>query len=475
MLKKIVTTVGLVSVFGASTATAVDVNLSAATFTPYNISSETKNTADQTNGTGANLGTTFFDVVKAANADLDVAMTTGFAGSKTGTADYFVKVELTNAAYATAAETMLVSPGNGGGSTLFSGGTVGSSSSIYQFDISAATLAATASLNLNFTNLATNGNPTVKMSIFETLTEANKAAGAPVTTASKQILAFSPGLKRTVVVQNETAEVSTDFKKYFVTATTQNLIGEMGSVVHSVNTAHVTARGITSVLADLYTAATSVVTVTGDLSVGTWYMDTTSGCASAASPPAGDKLTLNAAKTAGTTTGTVLDAKEFLCNVADGVTVIPQSGYSIGINYSAGGIATTAGATDFTGVSLGAVGRNGTTQQINYLTTFASYNQRVYITNRGTTDATYAFSFQTEDGVTATAGTAATGTSKAASVLALKAADIVTLAGKTRTAATLTIVGTPGNFGIATQQVNLSNGATDTVVYKGIDSSNNPL
>jgi len=478
MLKKIVTTVGLVSVFGASTAMANDVVLSATSFTPYKVASETKDTANQTAGVLTNLGTTFFDVVKGANVDMDVEMAQGFVGAVTGTADYFVKVELTNAAYATAAQAMSISPLRNaanktqGTATLFSGGTVGSSSSIYQFDIS-STLPATSTLNLAFTDIATNGNPTVKMSIFETLTEANKAAGTAVTSVSKQIIAFSPGLKKVTTVGSETAEVSTGFVKYKVTATTQDLVGQMGSVTHSVNTGLTSADdGVTAVLADLYTAATSVVTITGDLSNGTWWMDA-GACANALAIPAGDKLTLNAAKTAGTTTGTVLDAKVNLCNLTGGVATIPKSGYTIGINYSPGTIATTAGGADYTGVSLGAIGRNGTTQQINYLTTFASYNQRVYITNRGTVDATYAFTFQSEDGTTATAGTAATGTSKAASVLALKAADIVTLAGKTRTAATLTIVGTPGNFGVATQQVNLSNGATDTVVYKGIDSTNN--
>ena len=479
MLKKIVTTVGLVSVFGASTTMAVDVDLSAASFTPYKVSSETKDTANQTPGVLTNLGTTFFDVVKGANVDMDVEMAQGFVGAVTGTADYFVKVELTNAAFATAAQTMTISPLRNataskiqGTTSLFSGGTVGSSSAIYQFDIS-STLPATSTLNLTFTDIATNGNPTVKMSIFETLTEANKAAGTAVTSASKQIIAFSPGLKKVTTVGSETAEVSTGFVKYKVTATTQDLVGQMGSVTHSVNTGLTSADdGVTAVLADLYTAATSVVTITGDLSNGTWWMDA-GNCANALAIPAGDKLTLNAAKTAGTTTGTVLDAKVNLCNLTGGVATIPKSGYTIGINYAPGTIATTAGGADYTGVSLGSIGRNGTTQQINYLTTFSSYNQRVYITNRGAVDATYAFTFQSEDGTTATAGTAATGTSKAASVLALKAADIVTLVGKTRTAATLTIVGTPGNFGVATQQVNLSNGATDTVVYKGIDSTNN--
>ena len=187
-------------------------------------------------------------------------------------------------------------------------------------------------------------------------------------------------------------------------------------------------------------------------------------CGGALAPPTAKKLKLNAAKTAGTSTVTILAANSTLCNVIDGKTAIPVSGYSLGINYTP--FTGTTGAVDFTGVSLGSVGRNGTSDNINYLTTFSSYNQRVYITNRGLVDATYAFTFQSEDGVTATAGTAATGTSKAGTVLALKAADIVTLAGKTRTAVSLAIVGTPSLFSVSTQQVNLANGATDTIVYR---------
>jgi hypothetical protein len=201
------------------------------------------------------------------------------------------------------------------------------------------------------------------------------------------------------------------------------------------------------------------------MSNGDWWVSGTAACADVTVPTA-DKLTLNAAKTSGTVTlARLTPAASILCNRTDGVAVIPKSSYTIGIDFAPGNT-LSAGAADYTGVLVGTVGRNGTTQEINYLTTFASYNQRVYITNRGTTDATYAFTFQSEAGVTATAGTAATGTSKAGSVLALKAADIVTLTGKTRTGATLTIVGTPALFSVSTQQVNLSNGATDTVVYK---------
>jgi len=402
-------------------------------------------------------------------------MTTGFTGATTGADDYFIKVELSNAAYAIGAEVMDVS--NNGGcpvgrckaneviatSVLFSGGTVGSSTAIYTFDIS-ETLTNTATVLASFNQLATNGNPTIKMSIFETLTEANKAAGTPVSTASKQVIGFAAGNKRAVTAANLTAEVSTSFKKYVNTTTTQKLLGNLGKISHSINTGHKNAQGAVTGISDMYAPLTTVVTINGDLSNGTWWM-AVAGCANFANIVAGDKLKLNAAKTAGTTTGTVMNAKSTLCNLIDGTVAIPAAAYTIDVNY-APGITNTAGAVDVVGVSIGSILRNGTSQNINYLTTFASYNQRVYITNRGTADATYAFTFQTEDGTTAVAGTAATGTSKASSVLALKAADIVTLTGKTRTAASLSIVGTPGNFSIATQQVNLSNGATDTVVYK---------
>jgi len=471
MLKKIVTTVGLVSVFGASTAYGVS-NLSLPITAPGAYASETIGAVNATAGTGANLGTTFFDIEDgvAATADLDVVMTTGFVGATTGTNDYYVKVELSNAAYASAAGTMSITNSGGAGltdatSVLFSGGLVGSSSAIYQFDISEP-LTATATLTNLFADLGTNGNPTIKMSIFETLTEANKAAGTAVSTASGQTHKFIPGLATTITAATETAEVSTDFKKYITTSPLTGLIGQLGSTVIALSTTATFAgqTGAVSAVTDHHTAATSVVTVAGDLSNGVWWL-AASGCANAGAIPATQKFVLNAAKTSGTIKSTKLASAAAVCNLTGGVAAIPSSAYTIAINYTPG-LANTAGATDVAATGIGSVIRNGTTNQINYLTTFADYNQRVYIGNRGTVDATYSFTFNSESGVTATAGTAATGTSKAGTVLALKAADIVTLTGKTRTAATLKIVGASSKFDISTQQVNLSNGATDTIVYR---------
>ena len=474
MLKKIVTTVGLVSVFGASAAFAVqNLTTTATALTPIKYATESLGTRNTTTGTGTNVGTTFFDVVGSGTA-LDVVATTGFTGTKTGVADYYVRVDLTNAAYSVGAGTMTIrnrgnTPFNEGidaTSILFSGGLVGSSSAIYKMDISNP-MTVTATIVNKFTQIGTNGNPTVKMSIFETLTEANKGdTGANISTSSKETIKVQAGGKATTVAAVETAAVSTGFLKYVKVAATgtTNLLAELGATTFSTTTNTLDALdGSAIAAADLYTASTSAVTVTGDLSLGTWYFDA-AGCAGAAAPPTTKKLKLNAAKTSGTSTVTILTSNSTLCNVVDGKTAIPVSSYALGINYTP--FTGTAGATDFTGVSLGSVARNGTSDNINYLTTFSSYNQRVYITNRALVDSTYAFTFQTEDGVTATAGTAATGTSKAGTVLALKAADIVTLTGKTRTAATLAIVGTPSLFSVSTQQVNLANGATDTIVYR---------
>jgi hypothetical protein len=107
---------------------------------------------------------------------------------------------------------------------------------------------------------------------------------------------------------------------------------------------------------------------------------------------------------------------------------------------------------------------NGTTVQLPYLTTFADYNQRLVIVNRGTSDATYSVTFTSEATATATAGTAATGTVAAGTTSSIKVSDIVTMTGLTRTAATIVIVAPTANLSVATNQVNLSDGSTDTVV-----------
>ena len=120
-------------------------------------------------------------------------------------------------------------------------------------------------------------------------------------------------------------------------------------------------------------------------------------------------------------------------------------------------------------LTLGAVGRGGTDVHIPYLTTFGSYNQRIVMTNRTANPVGYSMSFDTEAGVTASAGDGATGTLPADSVTVVRARDAVTIEGGSRVAASVNIQAPPTEIEVATVQVNTSNGSTDTVVYRAAD------
>ena len=114
---------------------------------------------------------------------------------------------------------------------------------------------------------------------------------------------------------------------------------------------------------------------------------------------------------------------------------------------------------------MGRITRDGTTVHIPYLTTWEDYNQRIVVSNRGTNPAPYWITFRPEDGVTSTEGMYATGTLDGGSTIVLKATDVVTLEGGTRTAATFVAESPSSQIDVATIMVNLMNGSTDTVNY----------
>ena len=114
---------------------------------------------------------------------------------------------------------------------------------------------------------------------------------------------------------------------------------------------------------------------------------------------------------------------------------------------------------------IGSIDRNGSTVELPYLSTHEGYNNRIILVNRGKVSADYEFTFTLEDGVTATAGHMASGTVAANSTMVLRAADVVTLTGGSRAAATLTVVAPTSALDVATTIVNKSDGSTDTVRY----------
>ena len=131
-------------------------------------------------------------------------------------------------------------------------------------------------------------------------------------------------------------------------------------------------------------------------------------------------------------------------------------------------IASAAYGPTAASASIGSILRNGATAQVPYLTTNAGLNQKLVLVNRGSNDTTYSITFTPEAGVTATAGTKATGTLAKGKTLVLKASDVVTLTGGTRTAATVVALAPASVIDAATQTVvtdttSVSYGSNDTV------------
>ena len=207
----------------------------------------------------------------------------------------------------------------------------------------------------------------------------------------------------------------------------------------------------------------SLVTLRGDFSVGSFYANTAASASCGTTPltttandKALDKVTVAAAE--GITSHCV-DVPA--TNTAE----IPEGEYTVEVDYEA--LPNRAfPPLDLAATTIGTIRWEGTRVQIPYLTTFSGYTQRVVIVNRNKKPVSYAFKFTAEDGVAAMPGEAAEGMVPAQGRAVLKATDIVSLEGKTRTAATLDIVAASGSVDVATTQVNMNDKGTDTVLLK---------
>ena len=147
--------------------------------------------------------------------------------------------------------------------------------------------------------------------------------------------------------------------------------------------------------------------------------------------------------------------------------VIPEASFTAMVMFDDESTAVSGNLPDDTdAMPVGSIRQNGSTFQLPMVTTFEGYNNRIFIVNRSKRDASYSMEFTTEDGVTATEGSAATGTVEAGTTAVIRAMDAVSLEGGMRTAATLFVVGAPGNTDVLTQIVNKSDGSTDTLRYE---------
>jgi hypothetical protein len=199
---------------------------------------------------------------------------------------------------------------------------------------------------------------------------------------------------------------------------------------------------------DIIADADQDVKFTGDFSVGTWTVVAGANCLA---PGAAETIVLNAAKNEITATFSPQDVTS-LCQNVDKATVIDKNAYSVELIGSK--VTNTIGSVVYDTTSI----------EVPYLTTFSGYNQRIYLLNTSSTPANYTTTFSSETGVTATAGTAATGTVPGKSLLTIKASDMVTLVGATRTTAVIEVETADANISATTQTVTIADGSTDTVV-----------
>lgn len=303
---------------------------------------------------------------------------------------------------------------------------------------------------------------TYNASVYETLTSAvNQTAGTALNNKTiSNAISVANGLKVTATAGNTVASVDDAFKKFVTTVDYANI----GSVVVGVETGPLNTASAAVGLADMISTASSKAKIKGDFSAGEWDL-LNGNAASKAACLAGTDLAFNTAKTEVTPTVSVaaLNAASTLCVGIGSDKVVNIADYTADINYEA--VANAAFPAAATTVTFGSIKHNGTTVQVPYMTTFADYNQRVVLVNRGGSDAAYTFTFTPDSatGAVATAGTAATGTLKAGKTTVLKASDVVTLTGATRTAATVSIVAVNTNIDAATTSVNLADKSTDTV------------
>jgi len=445
-MRKNLITLGLVSAFGASTAMAVD--LTNAKDTPDVFALDSVVATDLTADDAISIDTTILD---AATVGVGVAENN----------QVFVRIDLGNGVFdgTVSSTTTDFTISNGTGTAVAQGGLDTDGFVIFDVTGGAGGIDQTATLSLSaaVAHLAA-GPATVTVGAYETLSDAINQNNA-LATSSGTYATTGSGMSDTGTPTNATAEVSTLFTRF----DNLGLTAEIGQVTYDTTVATtgiLEPDGTAHTVGDSLTAATSDIVITGDFSFGAWEINDTAGCGGATSialTVADDEASASA-----TDISNIEGAAGYLCVTVDGTEVINQGTYTYALEYDT--VATAVfPAADGTG-TVGSIAHNGTTVQVPYMTTFASYNQRFVMVNRGTTDADYTFTFTTEDGTTATAGTAATGTIPAGETLVVKATDIVTLTGNTRTAGTVVIVAPDANISVAAQQVNVADSGTDTVV-----------
>jgi hypothetical protein len=409
----------------------------------------------------ADAGTAGNTVVINNGSLLDVTTPIGFTVPMAGT--YFIRYDLSNGTFQTALDagdlTVAVAD-----DVLVQGGADGDNYVIYSIadtgadaDINKAAVVTFAPDNLSI-KAASNA---ITYSLYATPGDAATKSSPLFTdsTAMTVISAISTGEFAEPATNDITALAATSFTGFDTSGTGtddfETDIGEidMGDLVDGVNANE--PDGSALVIADIL-FANQIVTLTGDVSVGIWSLNTNANC-DAAGPVALVKAADNTSAASAATD--VVTAPLFVC-VDNQTTTTGNPTPAVGIVRSGYTVTVGSYGTD----TLASIIYDTTSIEVNYLTTNANYNQKLFITNNSASAAAYTTTFKTEGTVTAVGGTSATGTIAANSMMVIKATDLVTLTGGSRTSAVIEIEADDAQIQASTQTVRLDTGNTDTEV-----------
>ena len=433
----------------ASMNAAAVVDMDADPEVPLKYSDELKGTLDA-NGR--------IEVTQAGN-DTDISVDIGFVVAKA--AVRYLRFDLSGATFEGTPDIKVDNKTDcSGNQTVASPAQGGDDESFAIFELTAAEPIAVGCdivVNTAKNDIDPTVTSTITFGLYETVSNAANQS-LPLYTKSANFASFVSGADYTAVVEaaDVTATVASGFTSFDNSANGDIADGKLAMLAKIdapdvVAVATIEPDGSTAVAGDYITAA-QTITVTGDMSVGTFTTDTNKACTGGTS-----KACTKAADNASCTiSSTATEAVQYLC--------VNLTGITAGTSLAKGAYSVAFSAESALDAAVGSVVYDTTTVQVPYITTYEGYNQRIFIDNRGTTAAFYTTTFTTESGVTATAGTAATGTLAAGEIATVKIADLVTLTGGTRGMATMEVEAQSANLKVTTQIVDLGTGMTDTLV-----------
>jgi hypothetical protein len=454
MLNKKILAVAVATVFSTNAFSAVDLN------------ADTGNILVAAESIGAaNLNVDGLVVLTDAGTVLEVVADAGFSIAKT--TSKYVRYDLTNGEFATIAD---IDDGLNTPVTAVSAGGVGESFAVFELAADTASVTAATNVTLDATYAMTDGAAlSVQYRLFETAQDAVNATAAGLATSSGVVATIASvvtgDFSTSLTAQAKVASQFEDFDG----AGDQDADLATIAITALVDTtpASVTTDSATPFVAGSLGTGTATVTFTGDFSFGEFAYGTGTWGFDADGEFVGTNATLNES---GTVT-VPFAASTFAVSLVDvdAEDDIAQKGtYTAALaGVIATGVTTPSTAIGTFTEAAGAITYDTTSIDVPYVTTFSSYNQRIYLINGSGQDASYTTSFVSEDGVTATAGVMASGVVPAGEMLAIKATDLVTLTGKTRTSATIEIEAQNSAVTATSQTVNLATGTTDTVALYG--------